>query len=100
MDDLLGVVRTGSGPAASNAPARMIVIRQGSESWVFTADEVLGVPRIPPERLRNVPSTLANASVSFSQAVFEWQGRSVGMLDETRVFHALRSMGVSNSQLR
>jgi chemotaxis-related protein WspD len=93
LHDLLDVARTGPGSTGSDPSARMIVIRQGSESWVFTADEVLGVPRITPDRLRNVPSTLANTSVSFSQAVFEWQGRSVGLLDETRVFHALRNLG-------
>ena len=71
----------------------MIVIRHEAESWVFTADEVLGVPRVPPDLWRSVPSTLANPTVSFSQSVFTWQGRSVGLLDEARVFAALGSLG-------
>jgi chemotaxis-related protein WspD len=71
----------------------MIVIRHEAESWVCTADEVLGVPRVPPDLWRSPPSTLANPAVSFSQAVFSWQGRSVGLLDEARVFVALRSLG-------
>jgi len=41
----------------------------------------------------NRRKTLANPTVSFSQAVFEWDGRSVGLLDEGRVFQALRSLG-------
>jgi chemotaxis-related protein WspD len=76
-----------------NAVARMIVIRKGSEPWVFTAEEVLGVQHVARERLRPVPSTLANPTVSFSQAVFRWDDRSVGFLDEERVFTALRSLG-------
>jgi chemotaxis-related protein WspD len=82
-------------PAAARSrerSARMIVIRRASESWVFASDEVLGVPRVPPESLQNVPATLANPAVSFSQAVFTWQGRSVGLLDDLRLFDALRSL--------
>ena len=79
--------------ATPDRPARMIMIRHEGESWVFTAEEVLGVPRVPPDQWQSVPSTLANPAVSFSQAVFTWQGRSVGLLDEARVFAALRSLG-------
>jgi chemotaxis-related protein WspD len=97
LHGLLGVTpaaaSAGHGGLAAARSSRMLVIRQGSETWVFAAEEVLGVPRVPPGLLRNVPSTLANPSVSFSQAVFDWGGRSVGLLDEDRLFAALRSLG-------
>jgi chemotaxis-related protein WspD len=93
MHGLLDAAPARDGPATVGRIPRMIVIRQGNESWVFAADEVLGVPRVPPGRLRPVPSTLANPSVSFSRAIFDWQGHSVGLLDEDRVFDALRSLG-------
>jgi len=93
LHDLLGVVPSGDAPDEARRTPRMVVIRQGSESWVFTAEDVLGVPRVPPALMRNVPSTLANPIVSFSEAVFAWDGRSVGLLDEGRVFAALRSLG-------
>jgi chemotaxis-related protein WspD len=83
----------GGGGSGPGGPARMIVVRRESESWVFRADEVLEVPRVPPELLQAVPATHANPSVSFSQAVFTWRGRSVGLLDDTRVFAALREEG-------
>jgi chemotaxis-related protein WspD len=82
--------------AAAQVPdraARMIVIRRETESWVFTADEVAAVPRVPLDRLQNVPATLANPAVSFSQSVFDWQGRSVGLLDASRLFDTLGSLG-------
>jgi chemotaxis-related protein WspD len=72
---------------------RMIVIRQGNEPWVFAVDEVVGVHDVPRDHLRGVPATLANPTVSFSQGVFTWEGRSVGYLDEQRVFSGLRSLG-------
>ncbi len=75
--------------AASSS--RLVVLRDAdrAETWAFVADEVLGVRRIPRSQWRNVPSTLSNPAVGFSQAVLSWDGRSIGLLDEQRVFSAL-----------
>jgi chemotaxis-related protein WspD len=83
------------GVTAPEAPTRLIVLRDGAraETWAFAADEVLGVQNVPRNRLRGVPSTLANPTVGFSQAVFSWNDRSVGLIDEQRVFTTLRSLG-------
>ncbi|WP_165252427.1 chemotaxis protein CheW [Paludisphaera soli] len=86
---------TGDGEAASASRERLIVLRDRdrSEVWAFAADEVHGVEHFARSALQGVPSTLANTAVSFSQAVIPWEGRSVGFLDEHRVFAALRSIG-------
>jgi chemotaxis-related protein WspD len=77
----------------SSSP-RLVVIRQQGETWAFPADEVVGVHRVAVDRLQKVPSTLANPTGSYSRAVFAWdEGRSVDVLDEPRVFEALRRMG-------
>ena len=52
-----------------------------------------GRPPAGPGTVRSVSSSLANPEVSFSQAILSWEGRSVGFLDEQRVFAALRSIG-------
>jgi chemotaxis-related protein WspD len=85
---LLGVEGTG-------ASTRLVVVRDRDrgEAWAFEADEVLGVHRVPRSQLRGIPSTLVNPAVGFSQAVLSWNERSVGLLDEQRVFAALRSLG-------
>jgi chemotaxis-related protein WspD len=76
------------------ANPRLVVIRQGGETWAFPAEEVSGVHRVPRDRLQKVPSTLANPLGSFGRAVFTGgNGRSVDVLDEPRVFEALRSLG-------
>jgi chemotaxis-related protein WspD len=82
----------GSNPGAS---ARLIVLRnrERSESWIFPAEEVVGVHRLPRAQMRSVSSTLANLEVSFSQAILSWADRSVSFLDEQRVFSALRGIG-------
>ena len=78
----------------TSANPRLVVIRKETETWVFPADEVVGVHRVARDRLQKVPSTLANPTGSFSRAVFAWdQERSVDVLDEPRVFATLRRMG-------
>jgi chemotaxis-related protein WspD len=82
-------------PASSSATGSHLVVlrdRERSETWVFAADEVLGVHRLARGQVRNVSSALANPEVSFSQAVLSWEGKSVSFLDEQRVFAALRSL--------
>jgi chemotaxis-related protein WspD len=83
------------GATAPASSSRLIVLfdRGRGETWAFPADEVMGVHRVPRSQWRGVPSTLANPSIAFSQAVLSWKGRSVGLLDEQRVFAALRSLG-------
>jgi chemotaxis-related protein WspD len=87
MHGLLGVDAPASTP-------RLVVLRDRdrAETWAFGADEVLGVHRVPRSQWRAVPSTLVNPAVGFSQAVLSWNGRSIGLLDEQRVFAALRSL--------
>ncbi len=80
----------------AEAPAnlRLVVIRRGVETWAFPAEEVSGVHRVARERLQKIPSTLANPLGSYGRAVFARKdGRSVDVLDEPRVFDALRRMG-------
>jgi chemotaxis-related protein WspD len=100
LHGLLGVGETGGEPtpepsAAAPAPkSRLVVLRdrERSETWVFPADEVLGIQRVARSRLCAVPATLANPAVSYSQSVLPWDGRSVGFLDERRIFSALGSI--------
>jgi chemotaxis-related protein WspD len=78
----------------STSTSRLVVLRDPgrAETWTFAADEVLGVHRLPRSQWHGVPSTLINPAVAFSQAVLSWNGRSIGLLDEQRVFAAFRSL--------
>lgn len=82
----------GQGRGRESTP-RLVVAEDEGLTWVFAADDVLGVHRFSREHLSAVPSTLANPSNSYSQAVLSWRGLSVGVLDEHRVFAALRGLG-------
>ncbi len=82
-------------PSEGEAPnPRLVVIRKDADIWAFPVEEVAGVQRVARDRLRKVPSTIANPAGSFGRAVFAWgEGRTVDLLDEPRVFAALRRMG-------
>jgi chemotaxis-related protein WspD len=70
---------------APPANPRLVVIGHAGETWAFPAEEVAGVFEVPPSAIAKVP---------FSRGVFAWgEGRSVDVLDEPRVFEALRSLG-------
>jgi chemotaxis-related protein WspD len=88
LHGLLGV------DAPLSSSPRLVVLRDRdrAETWAFGADEVLGVHRVPRSQWRGVPSTLINPAVGFSQAVLSWNGRSIGLLDDQRVFAAFRSL--------
>lgn len=92
LHGLLGIDSIDPNTNPTIAP-RLILIRKDGETWAFPADEVAGVQRIERSDLLNVPSTLANPSGSYSRAVLSWLHRSVNVLDEPRLFLALRRMG-------
>lgn len=82
------------GVAAPITAVRLVVLRDRNwaENWAFVADEVLGVQHLSHDRWRGVPATLTNPAVGFSQGILSWNERSIGLLDEDRVFNALRSL--------
>jgi chemotaxis-related protein WspD len=87
LHGLLGLPETAGGGAF------LTVVEDAGERWAFPADEVMGVHRIPRSALRKVPGTLANPLTSFTQAVFTWEERHVGFLEEQRLLSAFRSLG-------
>jgi len=95
---LLGL--SGGPPAAvavvPEPAARLLVVERpgnaGLERWVLGVDEVAGVHRVTRAAIRKVPSTVSQAQARCSAALFEWQERTVGLLDEGRVFAGLRGM--------
>jgi chemotaxis-related protein WspD len=92
LDGLLGIKRTvaGGGPGGS-ARARLLVARREAERWVFPVEEVAQVHRFPSRELREVPPTVGRAAARLARGVFAWGERTVGLLDESRLFGAMRA---------
>ena len=79
-------------PEAGAAPpaGRMLVIRRDSERWVLGVDSVERVHRLPLAEVGVPPATIGRATGHLTRGVFAWENRSVGLLDEERLFDALR----------
>lgn len=68
---------------------RFLVLGRGRGAIALPVDEVSGVCRLRGSALQPLPATLARASTRYSQALFDDQGRSVGLLDAALVRQAL-----------
>ena len=88
LDLLLGVARTENNDKSQTA--RLIVIRKESEGWVFAADEVDQVHRIPVAQLVSAAPTLSRATAKLNKGVFQSGRHSVGLLDDVKLFQAIR----------
>ena len=73
---------------------RLLVIRRDGVRVGCPVDDVFGLHRFHAAELRNVPVTVAKATVTYSTALLPWRGHSVGALDDQLLFYTLkRSLG-------
>lgn len=70
---------------------RMLVVRRESERWVFPVDEVDQVHRIPIQSVGRPPATVGRSLHALSLGVFDRDNRTVGLLDDERIFEILRT---------
>jgi chemotaxis-related protein WspD len=87
LDQLLGA--TPADDRKTDDSPRLVVIRRDSEGWAFAADEVDQVHRFSAQSLTPPPPTLTRAVARLTRGVFTRGGRSVGLLDDARLFHAI-----------
>jgi chemotaxis-related protein WspD len=88
LDLLLGVAPPDAPP--DEEQRRLVVIRREADGWVFPADEVDQVHRVLLADLIAPPPTLARSQVKLTRGVFPIGNRSVGLLDDARLFDSLR----------
>jgi chemotaxis-related protein WspD len=69
---------------------RLLVIRGDSVRVVCPVDEVHGIHRFHARELKEVPATVAKATVTYSTALLPWKGHSVGTLDDQLLFYTLK----------
>lgn len=71
------------------ATPRMLVLGQQERRFVAAVDEVHGAEKLSTSQLVAVPTTLSKSAQSYSRTILPWQERSVGCLDEDRLFNML-----------
>lgn len=87
LDLLLGTAAARDG---ADDLRRFVVVRRENEGWVYAADEVDQVHRVLMPDLSSAAPTLARSHGRLTRGVFPHGARSVGLLDDARLFHALR----------
>jgi chemotaxis-related protein WspD len=68
---------------------RLMVVEWEKNFLVFPVDEIHGVHRYHPDELKSAPATVANSASALTHGILAWQDRSVGCLDEERLFATL-----------
>src|SRR5262249_22100 len=81
----------GPGPAAGNGRSRLIVVQHDGERWGFPVDEIDQVYRLSAGALAGAPATLARSAARLTQSVFVLRERSIGYLDDARLFQVLQA---------
>ena len=87
LTNLLGLTVT---PPSSQASAgRMAVAGTPEGKWVFPIDEIYGIYLFNRDDVRAAPVVITNANHSYACGVFQWQNRSIALLDPDRIFNML-----------
>jgi chemotaxis-related protein WspD len=90
LELVLGITKSPNGDLDPE-PQRLVVIRNAAaDCWAFAADEVDQVHRVLLPDLGSAPPTLGRAQARLARGVFPIGNRSVGLLDDVRMFHILR----------
>jgi chemotaxis-related protein WspD len=93
LAQLLGIKSEGrdQGSGAVNGRSRLIVVQHDGERWVFPVDEIDQVYRLSAGELAGAPATLARSAGRLTRSVFVLRERSIGYLDDSRLFQVLRA---------
>lgn len=78
-------------PGPAIAADRLLVVRRDADRWVFRVDGVEKVVRVGRDAIGPPPATVGRAAAHLSRGVFAWEGRTVGLLDDERLFEAMRA---------
>jgi len=90
LEGLLGLDPPAMEPQAAVPVARLLVVERAGARWAFRVDDVGGVHRVPGRLLRDVPATVSGADMRATVALFAWQDKTVGLLDEARLLDGLQ----------
>jgi chemotaxis-related protein WspD len=77
-------------PRDTRSSRRFLVVRREADRWVLPVDAVERVCRVARRDIHRAPATVQRATAHIASGVFSWEGRPVGLLDEARLFEALR----------
>ena len=69
---------------------RMLAVEKEGSEWVFEVDEVYGIHIIEDQLLENVPVTVMKSTANYLRGVFEWESKTIGLIDDELLFYSLK----------
>jgi chemotaxis-related protein WspD len=88
LGELLGLDSTAVSTPSARVMPRMLILAAPGGSVVVPVDEVDGIHRVDPATFDHGPAS-GQASARYTQAVLQWKGRSVRVLDEEQLLSAV-----------
>ena len=89
LTTLLGLATTRALGSSHQGVGRMAVAGTPAGKWVFPIDEIYGIYLFNRDDVKSPPVVISHADESYTRGVFQWQNRSVALLDPDRIFSAL-----------
>jgi len=89
LTNLLGLKKAKTAVASHTGVGRMAVAGAPEGKWVFPIDEIYGIYLFNRDDVKPAPVVITNADHSYACGVFQWQSRSVALLDPDRIFSML-----------
>ncbi len=86
---LLGLEKPSSRQTIRTTYDRLLVTNWEGSRLVFPVDEVHGTHRFEPTEVHDPPATVAKSRPSYTQGIFLWQQKPVGLLAPSLLFSAL-----------
>lgn len=92
LGQLLGIEKRSrvSGDGQRVTGARMVVIDNGDDRYVFPVSEVQGIHRYARDNLQEVPTTAGQSMSNYLCGVLVKEDRHIGCLDENAIFSSLK----------
>ncbi len=90
--EIMGIPAGGREDSAVDRPRyrRLMVVSRAGVRCVFPVDEVLGVCRVLPAQLQKPPQTVSKSATSLTVQVFSMNARTVGLLDDSKLFETFQ----------
>lgn len=90
MVDIIGLTEDADDVLTRKIYKRMCVLNFEGERFAVPVDEVMGIRRTASDILMDPPSTIAKSLVTFTVKFFCLEELMVGLLDENKLFNALK----------
>ncbi|MBL9169850.1 MAG: purine-binding chemotaxis protein CheW [Verrucomicrobiales bacterium] len=73
----------------SHGQMRLLIADHDRDRFAFPVDEIHGILRLRPGELQDLPATVGHNPSRCVSGVLSWQGKSIGLLEEGRLFDLL-----------